>query len=185
MGAKKDGDRDVLQTYLRLLSCGQLGGGSGLGMAALTTCQAQTAAATGSSLWQRKGHIPPIPLLPYTRDLWRCGFGLAFPESQFGGLCWRRLWKGSLVRHEPLGAQAQKGTPSSEITSLYPQSPAPSLQLPATKSLPLVPFLLDWAQAGVTNVKRLSAHQLCGKRTKRAFPSCVCMCMGGLAVIIN
>lgn len=51
----------------------------------------------GLVLWQRRGHISPTLLLPYTRDLWRCKFCLAFPESQFGDLCWRRPWKGSLV----------------------------------------------------------------------------------------
>lgn len=29
--------------------------------------------------------------------LWRCKFCLAFPESQFGDLCWRSPWKGSPV----------------------------------------------------------------------------------------
>lgn len=53
--------------------------------------------ALGLVLWQRRGNIPPTLLLPYPRDLWRCKFCLAFPESQFRDLCWRRPWKGSLV----------------------------------------------------------------------------------------
>lgn len=61
--------------------------------------------ALGLALWQRRGHIPPTVLL-YTQDLWRCGFCLVFPESQFGGLCWRRRGKGIQVRQAAFQAMS-------------------------------------------------------------------------------
>lgn len=129
-------------------------------------------------------HSPP----PCARDLWRCGFCLAFPESQFGGLCWRRLWKGSRVgrlpsRHEPLGPKgsSQREHLPQDMISLHSQPPASSsrsLQPRATH--PLFPLLLHLAQLGVTVVQMLSAHLLCGWRTIQAFPRsvwCVCVCV--------
>lgn len=138
--------------------------------------------ALGLILWQRKGCIPAT-VLPCTQDLWRCGFCLVFPECQFGGLCWRRLWKGSRVRQANFQAMSHweprlrrehllQGFSPCRLGS-EPPAPSPrSLQPRASALLPYTFIWLKWVLLMSRSPGCLEDHQGTSKEQ-------VCACLGG------